>query len=69
MKEYSRIRNFVEAHYGDLISLYLLHLGLWLIYRAHGDSDIAHVGESFILTAVATLRFKGSPQQPREPHL
>lgn len=53
-------RMFVEQHWGDLLALYILHLGLFIIWRAHGDSDLAHVGESFILAAVATLRFKGA---------
>ena len=59
-------RDFIEQHWGDLLSLYLLHLGLLIIWRAHGDTDVSHVGESFILTAAATLRFKGtaSPSHP-----
>ncbi len=56
------MRNFLEAHWGDLLSLYILHLGLFIIWRAHGDTDIAHIGESFILASLATLRFKGSQQ-------
>lgn len=53
------VRNFVEEHWGDLLALYILHLGLFIIWRAHGDTDLSHIGESFILAAVATLRFKG----------
>lgn len=54
------MKDFLERHWGDLLALYILHLGLLLIYLAHGDSDIAHVGESFILSGAVTLRFKSA---------
>lgn len=55
----SAIWAFLERHWGDMVALYMIHLGLLLVWKAHGDSDISHVGESFILMGAATLRFKG----------
>jgi len=53
------VKDWVERHWGDLLALYLVHLGLLLIWQAHGDNDISHVGESFILLGAGTMRFKG----------
>jgi len=53
------MKDFIERHWGDVIALYLIHLGLLVIWKAHGDADVAHVGESFILLGAGTLRFKG----------
>jgi hypothetical protein len=52
------MNKFVDRHWGDLLSLYILHIGLFIIWQAHGNTDFSHIGESLILAAVATLRFK-----------
>jgi len=54
--------NWFGKHYGDMVALYLLHLGLVILWLAGTNDHIAHVGESLMFTGVATLRFKG-----REP--
>lgn len=59
--------DFIERHWGDLIALYIVHLGIVIIWQAHGDSDLAHVGESFILAGVAALRFKGAGNGMTKP--
>jgi len=53
------MKDWMERHWGDLLALYIIHLGLFLIWIAHGDADIAHVGEGFVLSGAMTLRFKG----------
>ena len=59
------MKNFIEAHWGDLIALHLIYLGLGVIYFAHGNTDYSHIGESLILSGGMTLRFKG--QEPKNP--
>lgn len=49
--------SFCERHWGDLLALYLIHFGVVVIWAAHGDTDISHVGESFILLGAGLLRF------------
>jgi hypothetical protein len=53
------MKDWIERHWGDLLALYLIHLGLLLIWKANGNTDVSHVGESFILLGAGTLRFKG----------
>jgi hypothetical protein len=56
------VRSFLETHWGDILALYLLHLGLLVIYLSKGDSDISHVGEGLMATGLVTMRFKGIPR-------
>jgi hypothetical protein len=53
------LKEWINNHWGDLLALYIIHLGLLLIWLAKGDTDISHVGESFVLSGAMTLRFKG----------
>lgn len=57
------MKDWIDRHWGDILALYMLHLGLALIWLAHGNTDVSHVGESFILMGAATLRFKGATQK------
>lgn len=53
--------DFVSRHWGDSIGLYMLHMGILLVILGGLYSqlaDVAHVGESFILTGVGMLRLK-----------
>lgn len=50
---------WLSRHYGDAVALYLLHLGIVLVLFGGANEHISHIGESLILTGVATLRFKG----------
>lgn len=56
---FTSIFAFIENHWGDLCALYLLHLGIYLVVRFHGNDDVAHIGESLVLAGVATMRFRG----------
>lgn len=53
------MKDFVERHWGDFIALYLLHIGVLIVWLAHSDADIAHTGEALIATGLVSLRFKG----------
>jgi hypothetical protein len=56
--------DFVSRHWGDSIGLYMIHLGVVLIVLGglYGAlKDVAHVGESFILTGVGMLKLKYNP--------
>lgn len=57
----SPFRNFLEAHWGDLIALYFFHLGIGLIllsWKVH-EPDLNKIGWSVFTAAMATLRFRG----------
>ncbi len=53
------MKEFLNAHWGDLLALYILHLGIGLVVFYHADSDVAHIGESLVLAGMATMRFRG----------
>jgi hypothetical protein len=61
------VRRFIEQHWGDLIALHLLYLGIAIIILFHADEHIAHVGEGLVLTGMATLRFKGVLPEVTKP--
>jgi hypothetical protein len=58
------IGDFISRHWGDSIGLYMIHLGIVLIILGGlftQLSDVAHVGESFILTGVGMLKLRYNP--------
>lgn len=63
----SPFRHFIETHWGDLIALHLIYLGIAIVYFAKGNSDYSHIGESLILSGGMTLRFKGQDKTSVAP--
>jgi len=56
------MRIFFEAHYGDIISIYLFHLGVGMLVASAlrpGLTDLNKVGWSLIVASMGTLKFKG----------
>jgi hypothetical protein len=49
---------FADAHILVLTALYIIHVGVALIFVAKGDSDVSHVGESLIVLGAGILRFE-----------
>jgi hypothetical protein len=60
------VKDFLERHWGDFIALYLLHMGVLIVWLAHSDADIAHTGEALMATGLVSLRFKGRDIQTSE---
>lgn len=58
--------SFIHKYWGDLIALHLIYLGIALVWLAHGDADIAHIGESLMFSGAMTLRFRATGQKPQE---
>jgi|SRR6185437_9525910 len=55
----SAVQDFVEAHFGDSIGLYILHLGIGLIILAGVFPEMTHVdqiGQSLVLAAMGVLK-------------
>src|SRR5215472_975743 len=65
----AKIGKIVDEHWGDLVALYILHLGILLVWRAKGDPGVAHIGESLILLAAGTLRFRRQESKPDDGHI
>ena len=57
----SPFRQFVEAHWGDLLAIYFFHLGIGLIVASwrFKDPDLNKIGWSLFTASMATMRFKG----------
>jgi hypothetical protein len=53
-------RDWVDSHWGDLVALLLLALGILLVVFAAEDSRAVHLGEALVLAAVATLKLNTS---------
>ncbi len=49
---------FADAHILVLTALYIIHVGVAMIFFAKGDSDVSHVGESLIVLGAGILRFE-----------
>jgi hypothetical protein len=49
-------RDWVDSHWGDLVALLLLALGVSLVVVCAEGSRAVHLGESLVLAAVAALK-------------
>jgi hypothetical protein len=52
-------RNWVDSHWGDLVALALLALGVSLVVLCAEGSRAVHLGEALVLAAVAALKLNG----------
>ena len=70
------IKGIFEAHWGDSIGLYLLHLGIGLVILAGvwpNMTQVGQVGFALVTASMAVLKLKpatdanGAPQSPAAP--
>lgn len=54
----SMVREFVDAHFGDSIGLYILHLGIALVIigAVWSMQRVDQIGESLVLAAMGVLK-------------
>jgi hypothetical protein len=58
--------DWVDRNKLILVSLYLINLGVWIVWISKGNSDISHVGESIIVLGAGVLKFDRK-QEPNAP--
>jgi len=59
--------DFIERHWGDLISILVLYtgIGLYILKAIYGiDSGIDHLGEALVMAALVGLKLR--PSAPRK---
>jgi hypothetical protein len=58
------IGNFITAHFGDSIGVYLLHLGIGLVMFGgfyQSQQAVVQIGNSLIMTAIGILKLTSPP--------